>query len=136
MTLARRLAPFFALLLSLTAGTAFAQPAPFDFAAVEDQARKLAGEPYRDVPSVEGDMKKLGYDQYRALRTKPDTALWRDTKSLFRAEFFPAGFIYEKPVSISVVENGNVSCTPFDALLPDVPLVEPSSELIRDCRKS
>jgi glucans biosynthesis protein len=109
MTLARCLAPFLALLLSLAAGTAFAQPAPFDFAAVEAQARKLASEPYREVPSVEGDMKKLGYDQYRALRTKPDTALWRDTKSLFRAEFFPAGFIYEKPVSISVVENGNAT---------------------------
>jgi len=33
----------------------------------------------------------------------------------------------------SVVENGSVlACTPFDALLPDVPLVEPSSELISE----
>lgn len=109
MLFARRLAPFLALLLSLTAGIAVAQSTPFDFAAVEAQARKLAGEPYRELPSVEGDMRKLGYDQYRALRSKPDTALWHDGKGLFRIEFFPAGFIYEKPVSIGIVDNGNVT---------------------------
>ena len=107
----RRLAPFFALLLllGLTGGIAVAQPASFDFTSVEDQARKLASEPYRDVPSVEGEMRKLGYDAYRALRAKPDTALWRNAKGLFRVEFFPAGFIYEKPVSVGIVENGNVT---------------------------
>ena len=63
--------------------------------------------PTRKPPSIEGDMRRLGYDQYRALRTRPDTALWRDGKSLFRAEFFPAGFIYEKPVEIFVVEDGD-----------------------------
>ena len=57
-------------------------------------AAKLAAEPYKQSPSIEGDMRRLTYDQYRALRAKPDTALWRNDKSLFRAEFFPAGFIY------------------------------------------
>ena len=80
-----------------------------NLAAVEAMAAQLASEPYRDVPSVEGDMRKLGYDAYRALRAKPDTALWRDSKGLFRVEFFPAGFIYEKPVSIGIVEDGNVT---------------------------
>jgi len=103
-----RLAPVLALCLSLAVGAAWAQTAPFDFAAVEAEAQKLASQPYRDVPSVTGDMKKLGYDQYRALRSKPETALWRDT-GLFRVEFFPAGFIYEKPVSIGIVENGSVT---------------------------
>lgn len=110
MTSTRRLAPFLALLLvALTGGIAVAQPASFDFSSVEDQARKLASEPYRDVPSVEGDMRKLSYDKYRALRTRPDTALWREARGLFRVEFFPAGFIYEKPVSIGIVEDGNVT---------------------------
>ncbi len=107
----RRVPLFFALLilLGLPPGIAVAQPASFDFASVEAQARKLASEPYRDVPSIEGDMRKLDYDKYRALRAKPDTALWHDAKGLFRVEFFPAGFIYEKPVSIGIVENGNVT---------------------------
>ena len=110
MLTSSRHAPFLAFLfLVLTGVHAVSQPASFDFASVEDRARELASEPYRDVPSIEGDMRKLGYDAYRALRSKPDTALWRDTKGLFRVEFFPAGFIYEKPVSIGIVENGNVT---------------------------
>jgi glucans biosynthesis protein len=109
MVSARRVAPLLALLLGLATGIANAQPAPFDFASVESQARKLADEPYRDVPSVEGDLRKMGYDQYRALAPKADTAIWRDTKGMFRVELFPAGFIYEKPVSIGIVENGVVT---------------------------
>lgn len=109
MLSSRLLAPFLALLLITTEGIAVAQPSSFDFASVEDQARRLASEPYRDAPSVQGEMRKLGYDAYRALRAKPNSALWRDTNGLFRVEFFPAGFIYEKPVSIGIVENGNVT---------------------------
>ena len=105
----RIVSPFVALLVFAIGGGAVAQPAAFDFASVEEQARKLASEPYRDVPSVEGEMRKLGYDAYRALRAKPDTALWHNTKNLFRVEYFPAGFIYEKPVTIGIVENGNVT---------------------------
>ena len=81
---------------------------PFDFAAVEAQAQKLASEPYKDVPPIGGDMKKLSYDKYRALRTKPETALWRDS-GLFRVEFFPAGFIYDTPVNLGIVDDGNVT---------------------------
>ncbi len=102
-----RFPPLLILLLSLATGPAWAQDT-FDFAAVEAQAQKLASQPYKDVQPIGGDMKKLGYDQYRALRSKPDTALWRDS-GLFRVEFFPAGFIYDRPVNIGVVENGNVT---------------------------
>ncbi|HLG45193.1 MAG TPA: glucan biosynthesis protein G [Reyranella sp.] len=107
MSLAVRFAPLLILFLSLATGPAWAQ-GKFDFAAVEAQAQKLASQPYKDVPPIGGDMKKLGYDQYRALRSKPDSALWRDS-GLFRVEFFPAGFIYDRPVNIGVVENGNVT---------------------------
>jgi periplasmic glucans biosynthesis protein len=107
MSFPARFVPLLALLLSLAVDGARAQAA-FDFASVEAEAQKLANQPFRDIAPVAGEMKKLGYDQYRALRTKPDTALWRD-KGLFRIETFPAGFIYDKPVSIGVVENGNVT---------------------------
>ncbi len=107
MPISARLAPFLVLLLCLAATAARAQ-APFDFASVEAEAQKLASQPFKDAPSIDGEMKKIGYDQYRALRAKPDTALWHE-KGLFRIEFFPAGFIYDKPVSIGVVDNGNVT---------------------------
>jgi glucans biosynthesis protein len=107
MLFAVRFAPLLILFLSLATGPAWAQ-GTFDFAAVEAQAQKLASQPYKDVQPIGGEMKKLGYDQYRSLRSKPDTALWRDS-GLFRVEFFPAGFIYDRPVNIGVVENGNVT---------------------------
>src|SRR5882757_9701720 len=75
-----------------------AQQAPATFAAVEAMAEKLAGQPYSEPASIEGDMRRLEYDQYRALRQRPDSALWSEGKGLFRVEFFPAGFIYDKPV--------------------------------------
>jgi glucans biosynthesis protein len=89
----------------LVTSAATAQDVASTFDAVETMAAKLAAEPYKETPSIEGDMRRLSYDQYRALRTKPDTALWREGKSLFRVESFLAGFIYEKPVQIYVVEG-------------------------------
>ncbi len=99
----------FTLPLLFFASRAGAQEGSVTFDTVVGMAERLAQDPYKDVPSVEGDMRQLSYDQFRALRTKPDTALWRGGKSLFRAEFFPAGFIYEKPVLISTVDNGAVT---------------------------
>ncbi|SKA30272.1 glucans biosynthesis protein [Enhydrobacter aerosaccus] len=106
--------PFLVLLLSLVASAARAQenapPASgFDFGTVQQLAQKLASEPFKEAPPIEGDLKKLDYDHYRALRARPDTAMWRDGKGLFHVEFFPAGFLYDRPVTISVVENGKAT---------------------------
>jgi glucans biosynthesis protein len=90
---------------ALAATSARAQDQPFNFSTVEAMAAKLATEAYKEPASVQGDMRQLSYDHYRALRTKPDTALWREGKGLFHVEFFPAGFIYEKPVQISIVDG-------------------------------
>jgi periplasmic glucans biosynthesis protein len=109
MRAARRLAPFLAASLLLAASVAQAQDNDFNFGSVEAMAYKLAASPYKEAPSIDGEMKKLSYDHYRALRPQKDTALWREGRSLFHVEFFPAGFIYDKPVSISVVDNGKVT---------------------------
>jgi periplasmic glucans biosynthesis protein len=95
------------VVVALATPVARAQDGTFSFASVEAMAAKLAKEPYREPKAIEGEMRGLNYDQYRALRSRPNTALWRDGKSLFRLEFFPAGFIYDKPVQIWMVENGN-----------------------------
>jgi glucans biosynthesis protein len=47
------------------------------------------------------------------IRFRADATLWRGPASLFRAEFFPAGFIYSAPVAIHVVsEEGAAPLTP------------------------
>src|SRR5215467_11678731 len=88
------------------AASAGAQDGPVTFDSVTALAQRLAAQPYKDVPSIEGDMRQLSYDHYRALRARSDKALWGGTKSLFHVEFIPAGFIYEKPVKISIVDHG------------------------------
>jgi glucans biosynthesis protein len=35
--------------------------------------------------------------------------LWQDSKGLFRVEFFPAGFLYDTPVSLFAVDDGKVT---------------------------
>ena len=112
----RVLIPLAFVLAATFAPPASGQQRAADFDAVNSLAAKLAAEPYREPPSVQGDMRRLSYDQYRALRARPDTALWRGGKSLFHVEFFPAGFIYEKPVQVNIVDNG--VATPV-AISPD-----------------
>ena len=131
MRIAAHLALLVCLLLISARSTGWAQDA-VTFASVEAMAAKLAAEPYSQPPSIEGDMRRLTYDQYRALRPRPNTALWRDGKSPFRVEFFPAGFIYEKPVQIFVVEGGKatplaISADQFD--FSDTGLKQPPQKL-------
>jgi glucans biosynthesis protein len=95
-------------LLILRPAPGWAQEPALTFAAIEQMAASLAATPYKASPSIGGDMKQLSYDHYRAIRASKDTALWRG-KGLFQVEFFPAGFIYEKPVAVSIVDNGRAT---------------------------
>ncbi len=114
MRFTAHLALLVCLVLTSAGSAGWAQDA-VTFASVEAMAAKLAAEPYSQPASIEGDMRRLNYDQYRALRPRPNTALWRDGNSLFRAEFFPAGFIYEKPVEIFVVEGETATALELSA---------------------
>src|SRR5258708_2345309 len=121
------------VILLLWPALAAAQEPTISFAAIEQMAAKLATAPYKEPPSIGGDMKKLSYDRYRAIRALDSTALWRDGKSLFQVEFFPAGFIYEKPVSISIVDGGQatpVTVTPEQFDFSDSGLKEPPKDLV------
>ena len=92
----------------ITALPALAQD--FSFASVLEEARRLAAETYRGpVPVASPAMRSLSYDQYKKVRFRSEKALWQGTPSLFRAEFFPAGFIYSAPVSVFVVTDGKAA---------------------------
>jgi glucans biosynthesis protein len=109
-----------------------AQDGPLTFDLVTALAQRLAAQPYKDVPPIEGDMRQLSYDHYRALRARSDKALWGGTKSLFHVEFFPAGFIYDKPVKVSIIEHGKESTafiSPDEFDFSDTGLKTPPKEL-------
>ena len=87
----------------------------FSHQVIIDQARRLAAEPY-DPPQLppESPLKQLTRDQYSDIRVDSGQGIWRRERVPFRVELLPAGFVYETPVTVRIVENGaarNLSAT-------------------------
>lgn len=83
-----------------------ASPSGFGFADVQAMARALAAAPFAAPnAALPATLERLDYDSYRAIRFRPEKALWRGER-LFEVQFFHRGFLYRQPVHIRVVENG------------------------------
>jgi glucans biosynthesis protein len=83
---------------------------PFEFGAIEQKARELAGKPYaRDDVGMPEFLSKLDYDQYRDIRYKPEKALWKDEGLPFQIQLFHRGFMFRDRVHINVVDQGNAT---------------------------
>lgn len=83
----------------------------FSFQTVRDLAHVLAGKAFQapqntDLPEV---LKKMNYDQYHAIRFRPEQNLWKDDHVRFMAQFFQRGYLYQDPVKIHVIDGGKVS---------------------------
>jgi periplasmic glucans biosynthesis protein len=79
---------------------------PFNRDKVVELARTLATkefDPPSEVPELFG---KLGYDQYRDIRFRPELGFWTGEHRGFSLDFLHAGFIYKSPVEVYVVEAG------------------------------
>ncbi len=98
------------------ARAASAAPAPtaFDGNTVRQAARDLAAKPYQapDRKLPDG-FAKMDYDQYRAIRFRPDQALWREAKLRFQVEFFHRGFLYLDRVEIFEVDAGHATAVRY-----------------------
>ena len=58
------------------------------------------------VGIVASPLRQLNYDQYRDIRSNPDAAIWRNDQVPMRVELLPAGFLFQTPVTVSLVESG------------------------------
>ncbi len=80
---------------------------PFSYGWLKGHARSLAAEPWQ---SREGDLpeslRDLSWDDYQAIRFRPDKALWREDDIAFRVQLFHLGLYFKSPVRIHEVENG------------------------------
>ncbi len=57
----------------------------------------------------------MDYQQYRAIRFRPQASLWKD-EAVYDVQFFHPGFLYDKPVTIHTVDGDDtVSEFPFDS---------------------
>ncbi|NJO39086.1 MAG: hypothetical protein HC871_17670 [Rhizobiales bacterium] len=81
--------------------------APFDRAWLIDHAQKLAEQAYEPpVLDVDDAFSELSYDQYRQIRFRQDHRVWAADGLPFTLDLLPAGFIYQVPVKVYMVNEG------------------------------
>ncbi|OJU29166.1 MAG: glucan biosynthesis protein D [Nitrobacter sp. 62-13] len=74
---------------------------------VRQRARALADAPFKpQSKKLPDSLKDIDYDQYRAVRFRPDRALWRGEGLPFQVQFFHRGFIFRDVVEIYEVSEG------------------------------
>ncbi len=108
------------------------EPTPFTADTLRARAKAMARTPYELRPEVPEEWRNLSYDEYRALWFRSNaSALWTDTDTPYRVDFFHPGLYFPHAVQINVVENGNANRVAFDLGLfdktdtfPDLPLNE------------
>jgi len=96
------------------------KPQPFSYAALKGRARALAAAAYQPSkhvvpPAVLG----LDFDQFQAIRFKPDHALWVDEKLRFQIKLFHLGLFFKRPVQMFELDNGSAQELAYDPSMFD-----------------
>src|SRR6187431_1299271 len=87
------------------------QPGLYD--AISSRAKLLAKGNFKPFSGKMPEaLAKMDYDQYRSVRFRPDSSLWRN-ESKFEVQLFHAGYIFKEPVVLHMATNGNDSKVPF-----------------------
>lgn len=92
----------------------------FDYAALKGQARTLAGSAYRAPgEALPASVQKLDWDQFQAIRYRPEHGLWAHQRSRFEARFFHLGLFFKTPVRMYEVEDGQAREIAYDPAMFD-----------------
>lgn len=90
--------------------------AAFGFESVVALAKARAAAAYRPSrPSLSAPFAGLSYDDYRAIRFRPERRLWAGEGRGFEAEPAAPGSLFEDAVSLAEVIDGSPTPLPFDA---------------------
>lgn len=85
----------------------FGEAAPFDFAWLVDEAKRLSTTPYEaPAPILSPVLKDLSYEDYRAIRLREEAQIWGNMDLPFKLDILPAGFYFTEPVSINIISDG------------------------------
>jgi periplasmic glucans biosynthesis protein len=78
------------------------------FDALRQRAAQLAKSPYHPAtaPALPDALGKLSYDDYQALRFRPEAGPWRSDELRFDVGLMHRGFIFKDPVKIQLLEGG------------------------------
>ncbi|HEV8439596.1 MAG TPA: glucan biosynthesis protein G [Methylomirabilota bacterium] len=91
--------------------------AQFGFDDVADQAKKLAGEPFKPPPAVPDFLTRVSYDEYRDIRFDSARSLWKDVGGKFQVQLIHPGLFYRNAVAIHTSDGSGVSKVPFSPKL-------------------
>lgn len=81
--------------------------------AIAERAQKLAKRDYAPIATnIPDALAKMDYDQYRAIRFRPEAAIWHD-ESLFELQLFHPGFLYREPIKLHMAADGIDSFVQF-----------------------
>ena len=93
---------------------------PFRFEDVVRRARDLAAFPFDGtVPPLPEPIANLDFDAWRDIRFRQDRALLGQNNSPFRLQLFHLGFLYRRPVTVSVIREGVPTPIPYQSQLFD-----------------
>lgn len=96
-------------------------PSRFDYAALKGQARALAERPYAaPAQTIPPSVAHLGWDQFQAIRFRPERALWADATSRSRIEFFHLGMQFRRAVRMHEIVDGVAREIAYDPALFDL----------------
>ena len=96
------------------------QPQRFDLAWLKGRARALAAAPYQaPTAKLPAAIAALDWDQYQAIRFKPEHALWADTTARFQIELFHLGLFFKRPVQMFEVVGGQAQQLAYDPAMFD-----------------
>ncbi|MEX6507392.1 glucan biosynthesis protein [Jiella sp. M17.18] len=87
----------------------------FDFEALSALMKDRAGKPYQAPGTTLPDaVLNLSYDEHRAIRFRPEHALWRAEPVEFHLQAFYPGWIFKDTTTIYIGQNGVYSRHDFD----------------------
>ncbi|MDX6751076.1 glucan biosynthesis protein [Geminicoccaceae bacterium 1502E] len=92
----------------------------FDWGWLRSHARELAGGRYEPpVDARPPQLRALSWDEYAAIRFRPEEALWRHTELPFQIQFFHLGIFYDTPVRVYEVAGGAARPVRYDPSMFD-----------------
>jgi glucans biosynthesis protein len=80
---------------------------------VAQEAQALIQKPQRTPKALPRGLQSLSYDQYREIRFRPSEALWWNTDSRFRVEFFHLGHLFNNQMNIFEISETHMQEIPF-----------------------
>ncbi|MFG5067838.1 glucan biosynthesis protein G [Vibrio cholerae] len=93
----------------------FAKTGSFENDTVVRQARQLSKKPYVALKDpLPESLAKISYDEYRDIRFKPDSAVWKSDGLPYQMQLFHRGFFFQDLIEIALVEGNKATHLSYD----------------------